>query len=321
MALELVAALLVFVAVTALVLALTSGNRDRATERRLNRLSEPKPREEKSANAVLKRDSGTFPFLSRLVSGSWSDRAADDLSRAGMSLKVSEFLMIRLLSAGGFAILMVLFAPGATLGVLLAIVAGLVGFMLPAWLVAFRRSRRQSALNDQLPEMLALLSNSLRSGFAFTQAIDLAADQLEPPIREELKLVQRDTTLGASMDDALEAMAARSGSYDFEMVVSSVLIQRTVGGNLSEILDTVADTVKERKRLEGEIRSLTASQRFTGLVLSIYPIVLGLVFFAIAPDVWKVLVTEEAGRLLLAVAAVLQVIGIIAIRRVLTLEV
>lgn len=319
MILELIAALLVFVAVTALVLALVSGNRDRAAESRLARLSNPP--KEKSADTVLKRDSGTFPFLNRLVSGSWSDRAADDLARAGMSLKVSEFLMIRLLSAGGFALLVVLFAPGATLGVLLAIVAGVLGFMLPAWLVAIRRSRRQKELNDQLPEMLALLSNSLRSGFAFTQAIDLAADQLAPPISEELKLVQRDTTLGASMDDALQSMADRSGSYDFEMVVSSVLIQRTIGGNLSEILDRVADTVKERKRLEREIQSLTASQRFTGLVLSIYPIALGLLFFALAPDTWKVLVTEETGRLMLALAAVLQVIGIIAMRRILTLEV
>ena len=123
------------------------------------------------------------------------------------------------------------------------------------------------------------------------------------------------------MDAALQSMADRSGSTDFEMMVSSVLIQRTIGGNLSELLDRVAETVKERERLQGEIRSLTASQRFTGLILSIYPIVLGLLFFVIAPDVWKVLVTEEAGRLMLALAAVLQVIGIIAIRRVLTLEV
>ncbi len=315
-----VAALLVFVAVTALVVALVSGNRDREVESRLGRLS--KPREEKSsASNVLKRDSGTFRFLGRLVSGDWSERAARDLAQAGMSLKVSEFLMIRMLSAGGLAVLIILFAPGATLGVLLAIVAGFVGFMLPAWLVAIRRASRQKKLNEQLPEMLALISNSLRSGFAFTQAVDLAAEQLEPPISDELKLVQRDTTLGAPMDAALQSMADRSGSADFEMMVSSVLIQRTIGGNLSEILDRVADTVKERDRLQGEIRSLTASQRLTGMVLSIYPIVLGLIFFALAPDTWEVLVTEEAGRIMLGLAAVLQVIGIVVIRRILTLEV
>ncbi len=320
MALEIVAALLAFVAVTALVLALVSGNRDREAENRLDRLS--KPREVRSPGSnVLKRDSGTFKILNRLVSGDWAERAANDLAQAGMSLKVSEFLMMRLLSAGGFAVLIILFAPGATLGVLLAIAAGVLGFMLPAWLVAIRRASRQKKLNEQLPEMLALISNSLRSGFAFTQAVDLAAEQLAPPISEELKLVQRDTTLGAPMDAALQSMADRSGSADFEMMVSSVLIQRTIGGNLSEILDRVADTVKERERLQGEIRSLTASQRLTGLVLSIYPIVLGLIFFALAPDTWAVLVTEEAGRVMLGLAAVLQVIGIVAIRRILTLEV
>lgn len=319
MALSIVAALLVFVAVSALVLALVSGRTDRTVENRLKGLS--KPKEEKSVDGVLKRDSGTFPFLSRLVGGGWSERAAKDMAQAGMSLKVSEYLMIRLLIAAGLVTLLVIFSPGSTLGVLLAIVAGLVGFMMPAWFVAFRRSRRQAALSEQLPEMLAMIANSLRSGFAFTQAIDLAAKQIEPPIGEELALLQRDTSLGANMDDALQAMADRTGTYDIEMMVSSIIIQRSTGGNLSEILDGVADTVRERQHLQGEIRALTASQRFTGLVLSIYPIGLALVLFALAPSTWGVLVTEEAGRMLLAIAATLQVLGIITIRKILTLEV
>jgi tight adherence protein B len=144
---------------------------------------------------------------------------------------------------------------------------------------------------------------------------------MEPPIGEELKLLQRDTALGMPMDEALQAMADRTGTYDFEMMVSSIIIQRSTGGNLSEILDGVADTVREREHLQGEIRALTASQRFTGLVLSIYPIGLGLVLFALAPSTWGVLVTEETGRMLLGVAAALQVLGIFTIRRILTLEV
>ncbi len=320
MALEIVAAALVFVAVTALVLVLVSGRTNRTVENRLDRMRS-NPSQEGSLGEVLKRDSGTFPFLRRLTGGDWSERAAKDLAQAGMSLKASEYLMIRLASGAGFAALLIVFSPGSTLGILLAIFAGLVGSMLPAWFVAFRRSRRQAALDEQLPEMLALLSNSLRSGFAFTQAIDLAANQLEPPIGEELKLLQRDTSLGSPMSDALQAMADRTGTYDIEMMVSSIIIQRTTGGNLSEILDGVADTVRERQHLQGEIKALTASQRFTGFVLSIYPIILGLVLFALAPSTWGVLVTEEAGRMLLGVAAVLQVLGIITIRKILTLEV
>ena len=319
MAPAIVAALFVFVAVTALVLAIVTRRTDRTVENRLGRMS--RPSEEPALGRILKRDSGTFPILRRLVGGGWSERAAKDMAQAGMSLKVSEYLMIRLSVAGGFAVLSILFAPGSALGVLLAIVAGSLGFMMPAWLVAFRRSRRQAALGDQLPEMLALLANSLRSGFAFTQAIDLAAKQIESPIGEELKLLQRDTSLGAPMDEALQALADRTGTYDFEMMVSSIIIQRTTGGNLSEILDGVADTVREREHLQGEIRALTASQRFTGLVLSIYPLGLGLVLLALAPSTWSVLLTEETGRMLLAIAGTLQVLGIITIRKILTLEV
>ena len=319
MVLEILAALFVFVAVTALVLTIVSGGTDRTVENRLGRMS--KSSDKQSVGSVLKRDSGTFPFLRRLAGSGWAERAAKDLAQAGMSLKVSEYLMIRLAVSGGFAALLIVFASGSTLGTLLAIVAGLVGFMMPAWFVNFRRSRRQDALSEQLPEMLALLANSLRSGFAFTQAVDLAAKQMEPPIGEELKLLQRDTALGMPMDEALQAMADRTGTYDFEMMVSSIIIQRSTGGNLSEILDGVADTVREREHLQGEIRALTASQRFTGLVLSVYPIGLGLVLFALAPSTWGVLVTEETGRMLLGVAAALQVLGIFTIRRILTLEV
>ncbi len=116
-------------------------------------------------------------------------------------------------------------------------------------------------------------------------------------------------------------MADRTGSYDLDMMVSSIMIQRNTGGNLSEILENVADTIRERDRLQGEIRALTSSQRFTGLVLSIYPLFLGALFFALAPETWKVLFESELGRILLISAAALQVMGMITIRRILALEV
>jgi tight adherence protein B len=105
------------------------------------------------------------------------------------------------------------------------------------------------------------------------------------------------------------------------MMVSSIMIQRNTGGNLSEILDNVADTIRERERLQGEIRALTSSQRFTGFVLSVYPIFLGALFFALAPETWKVLFESELGRILLLSAAGLQVMGMMTIRRILALEV
>jgi tight adherence protein B len=184
-----------------------------------------------------------------------------------------------------------------------------------------RKSRRKDKLGKQLPEAVSLMANSLRSGFAFSQAMELAATQVAPPIKDEFDQYLSDTSLGAPSEVALERMAERVGTYDMDMLVSTILIQRTTGGNLSEVLDNVAETIRERERLQGEIRALTASQRFAGFILSIYPIVLLFFFTALAPEIWKILFTDPTGRVVLVVAAVLQLIGIVSIRRLLRLEV
>jgi tight adherence protein B len=192
--------------------------------------------------------------------------------------------------------------------------------MLPALLLGASRTRRVEAINAQLAETLVLISNALRSGFAFTQAVELAAKQLEPPIRDEFTHFLRDVSLGAPINVALQEMADRTASYDLEMMVATILVQRGSGGNLSEILDNVSGTIRERERLAGEIRALTASQRLTGLILSLYPIFLAAVFMLIAPNLLKVLWEEDVGRVMLAIAVVLQITGIVTIRRILRPE-
>ncbi|HUF07875.1 MAG TPA: type II secretion system F family protein [Rhodothermales bacterium] len=251
----------------------------------------------------------------------WSERTARDLAQAGWGLKVSEYFLIRLFAAVGLGFGSLLLMGTGAGSVLVALVLGGVGFMLPALVLHYYRSKRQRAITAQLAEMLSLLSNSLRSGFAFTQSVELAVKQLDAPITDELARFLHDISLGAPTDAALQAMADRSGSYDLDMMVSSIMIQRNTGGNLSEILDNVADTIRERERLQGEIRALTSSQRFTGMVLSVYPIALGLLFFALAPETWKILFESELGRILLVSAAGLQIMGMVTIRRILALEV
>lgn len=320
MTLAIIASALVFVAVAALVLAVTSASPAKRVEARLSRLDRTK--ESKPVENVLRTDTGTFPLLRGLVTdNAWAAQTAQDLAQAGWGLKVSEYLLIRLV--GGIVLGVGALVVGSTslLGLLLTVVFAGTGFMLPSVLLRYYRSRRQKAINGQLAEMLSLLSNSLRSGFAFTQAVELAAKQMGPPITDELDRFLHDISLGSPVDVALQQMADRTGSYDLDMMVSSIMIQRNTGGNLSEILDNVADTIRERERLLGEIRALTSSQRFTGLVLSVYPIFLGALFFALAPGTWKILFESELGRILLISAGVLQVMGMVTIRRILALEV
>src|SRR3990172_4937170 len=256
-----------------------------------------------------------------ITGGGRAERAARDLQQAGLALKVSEYYLLRMLLAALLAMLMLLLAKFSTVGVLLSVGGGAVGFMIPAVYAAWLRGRRISQLNSQLVEALQLISNSLRSGFAFTQSVEMAVRQLESPMKEELERFLQDNALGARSDEALRNLLERTGSYDIEMMVTVILVQRTTGGNLSEILDNVAETIRERERLQGEIRALTASQRLTGMILSVYPLLLGALFTLIAYDLMKVLWETETGRVLLGIAAILQVLGFIVIRRVLRLDV
>jgi tight adherence protein B len=320
MALALIAAGAVFVAVVALVLVLTSGGADRAAERRLSRLRVQKGNAQ--VENVLRDDTGTFPVLRRYLTGSaWADSTALQLQQAGWGLKVSEYLLLRLLLGGLAFGLTAVILGGSPISVLLSIGAGAVAYMVPALALNVFRTRRVAAINAQLAETLALISNSLRSGFAFTQSVELASKQVGNPIRDELSHFLRDVSLGMPADEALQAMADRTASNDLQMMVTTVLVQRSTGGNLSEILDNVAETVRERERIAREIRSLTASQRLSGLILSIYPAFLFVVFTLLAPHLMKVLWEEDLGRILLVVAIGLQIIGAMTIRRILRADV
>src|SRR3990172_8632361 len=145
-------------------------------------------------------------------------------------------------------------------------------------------------------------ASSLRSGFALQQGMELAAHQLEPPIADELMQLTVDLNLGATLEAAMLDFGRRIGSPDFDMLVTAILIQRTSGGNLSEVLDQTAETLRERERIRGEIKTLTASQRLAGMILSVYPVAVGLLLLAIMPSVWSLMFTEHLGQVFLAVA-------------------
>jgi tight adherence protein B len=200
-------------------------------------------------------------------------------------------------------------------------VLGLAGYVAPALYVSIRKRMRLRAIEGQLVESLTHIANAIRSGFAVLQAIDSAAHRLQPPIAEELARLVADVNLGRTLEDALADLGERVGSYDLDMVITAILIQRSTGGNLSEILDTVAETMRERDRVRGEIRTLTAQQRFAGWVLSLWPVVVAIIFFLLNPDLMSNLWTTPAGVGLLVGAAVLQVLGFLTIRRIVAIDI
>jgi tight adherence protein B len=325
MAIQLLAAFFAFVAMTALALIALRGRQTvRLAERRLSGLSRlPAEGTDLEGATLLTRTSSPLPMMRRLLASNekWTMRTAIDLQQAGLQLRVSEYLMLRILAGGLAGALVVVLFQLSPVGIVLGALVGTIGFMLPMFWLRMLKTRRQARISSQLVETLQLVANALRAGFAFNQAVEAAAKQTVPPMQDELNYFLRDTSLGARPDDALSAMVVRSGSLDLEMLVTTLLVQRTTGGNLAEILDNVGETIRERDRLRGEIRALTATQRLTGQILSIYPVALGAFLFVIAPSVMKVLFTDDLGRILLAVALTLQLTGALAIRRILSLDV
>jgi tight adherence protein B len=176
-------------------------------------------------------------------------------------------------------------------------------------------------MEAQLVEPIQMLSSGLRAGFGLLQAMEAASEQISAPLSVEIRRTLRDTAMGASVDQALTALNERIGSPDFDIVITAVLIQRSVGGNLAEILDNVAHTMRERERIRGEIRTLTSQQRMTGYVIGGIPIGLLVIFGMISPEFTGTLFTDPLGRMMLGAAAVSETIGFVVIQKIVNIEV
>jgi tight adherence protein B len=255
---------------------------------------------------------------------------ARDIARADLHLKPTEFLAIWAGSIVGVPLLMVfLSAFVESLRNPLFLLLGIVlGFFLPRLWLARRRNGRLGAFNKQLPDTITLIANALRAGSSFLQAIELVVRETRPPISIEFARVIREVNLGLPFEQALENMVRRVRSDDLELMATAIAIQHQVGGNLAEILDSIAYTIRERIRIKGEIRTLTAQQRLSGYVVAGLPIGLAGFLFVAAPgfmdpmfDSRASLIGLPAGVIILAMGGVMMFIGFMVIRRIVDIEV
>lgn len=237
--------------------------------------------------------------------------------RAGLPLLGSEFLAI---SAGGALLVFVIFAL-ATRNPVTGLLALLLFLAADFVFVQRRITKRLDNFQRQLADCLSLVANSLRAGFSFLQTMEIISREMEPPMSTEFERVMRDTTLGKSLDEALHSMDERVGSADFSLVVTAVLIQQQVGGNLATILDTIRETISERIRLRREIGTLTAQGRATGIILACIPVVLALFFYTLAPSFIQPLITTTIGHIAIGAAIILEIVGFIAIYKIVDIKI
>jgi tight adherence protein B len=255
---------------------------------------------------------------------------ARDIARADLKIKVSEFLMIWAAAIVGIPILLFLFSFGIKgLGSPIVLLIGaLVGFMLPRFWLGRRKAGRLNAFNKQLPDTITLLANALRAGSSFLQAIELVVRESRPPVSTEFSRVIREVNLGLPFEQALENMVRRVRSDDLELMATAISIQHTVGGNLAEILDSIAYTIRERVRIQGEIKTLTAQQRLSGYVVGFLPIGLAGFLFVAAPSFMDPMFRNPpevlglpAGVIVLIFGGIMMFIGFMFIRRIVDIEV
>jgi tight adherence protein B len=241
---------------------------------------------------------------------------AEQLNRADLKLRTSEYFMIQLGSTALFALIAF-----ARWGIIQAVIAGVIGYLLPGMYVKYRVGKRLRAFNGQLGDTLTLLSNALKAGYSFAQAIDTVAKNAVAPISEEFGRAVREMNLGGSPDEALSNITKRIASNDFDLVATAYSIHRTVGGNLAEILDNIAYTIRERVRIKGEIATLTAQARASGTLITFLPIVLATFMYFVTPTYFRPMFESFIGWILIAIGIFMIFVGNLIIRRVVAIEV
>ncbi len=255
---------------------------------------------------------------------------AREIARADLKLKVSEFLGIWAAAIVGIPILMLVFsiALPALRSPIALLVGAFVGFMLPRMWLGRRKGGRLNQFNKQLPDTITLIANALRAGSSFLQAIELVVRESRPPISTEFGRVIREVNLGLPFEQALENMVRRVKSDDLELMATAISIQHTVGGNLAEILDSIAYTIRERVRIKGEIRTLTAQQRLSGYVVGFLPIALAGFIYLAAPKFFDPMFTKPpevlglpAGMIIMFFGGFMMFIGFMLIRKIVDIEV
>ena len=238
------------------------------------------------------------------------------LSLAGLEIRPGGFILAQAVAASVGIAIALLIGGTPALAFVIAVSLALVGWFLPRAYLAYRTVRRLERMAQQLVDLLSLMASSVRAGFSLLQALDSAAKRVGRPLQVEVDRLLTDVRLGQQMEDALRAWADRVPSGHVRLLVTAMIVQRSAGGNLAEVLDNLARTMRERIELRHQVNALTAYSRMTARVIALYPLALALVITLLNPDIYGRLWTEPAGLALLGTAITMNVVAFIILRKV-----
>ena len=312
------AAMGVFLACMALALPARSTDETEAPDKRPSR-----PGRTARVEATTLRERINQPFQAIADQSSYRRRLnggltlAEHLARANLKLRSSEFVMLQVaFLLLGAALALMRFGLGPQ------VVFGAVGaYLLPMRYIRHRQRQRHKAFSRQLPDTLSLLSNALKAGFSLPQALESVSRNTSPPISEELGRVIRETNLGTPLETALNNLVRRIGSEDLDLIVTAIVIQSAVGGNLARVLDSISHTIRQRIQVKGQISALTAQARASGWVITLLPFVVAGILYLITPAYFRPMFSERAGQAMLVLVLISIGIGNLFIRRIVNFRV
>ncbi len=274
---------------------------------------------------VLKQNQSVMEKQSRELKLKWQQRLRflyisqsmkKDILLSGIKMRPEEFVLVWILIVFGPAAVSITVSP-SLLRVIVLTLAG--AFSMPVYL-KIAINKRRTLFERQLGDALMVISNGLRAGFSFPQALDNVAKDLADPIGSELQSVSRELQLGGDIETALSKVATRMSSYDVKLLATSVAVQQQVGGNLAVILDTISQTIRERLSIKRSVKTLTAQGRISGLIIGLLPIALLAILSVLNPAYVQPFFTTTYGHIMLFISTIMECIGFLVIRKIVNLK-
>lgn len=278
-------------------------------------------REEKKKN-VRKDFKAGLSFMSKGIAEArfldgYKKSIQHKLVRAHVLLKPEEFITVNII----VSLIVGLFGFLIKDSLVLAVIMGILGWFVPSIVLNTKTSKRMKFLNDQLSDAIMLISNSLKAGYSFFQAVDIVAREMTGPIAEEFASMLKEINLGLTTEKALENLAARVQSDDLDLIVTAVMIQRQVGGNLAEVLDNISSTIRDRVKIKSDVRVVTAQGRISGLIISLLPPAICGILFFINRDYMMTLFINPIGIAIVVFSGFMELLGIYFISKIVKIEI
>ncbi len=291
----------------------------RATKKRLDDLSRVLPQEFEKVSILRQEEKlSSIPLVERLLK---LFSVGNHLKRLIVQSGSRTNPGIIILAMGSLGMLALLVSHYVTHNVLLSVLIAPWPACLPYFYLVYKRNKRIRDFEEQLPEALDMIVNSLRSGFTFELAIKMVAQELPDPLAYEFAVVFEEQNLGVPLADALEGLRFRVPSDDLDILIITLILHRRTGGNLTEVLEKASSTIRDRFRLKREVRTKSAHGRFSGFVLIMMPLVMIAILFTLAPDYFQMMLDEKVGQYLLITAVIMQIIGIFIIRKIINIKI